>query len=88
MVHPLPGRALLRDGAPVGSTTSSMWSYIEDRCLAMGYVHRPGPDGVVGDWLDTGRLEINVGGELVPVTPSIRSFCETKNLRVRLEDGP
>ena len=79
---------IMRDGEPVGSTTSSMWSYVEDRCLAMGYLRRPGDEGVVQDWLDTGAFEINVGGELVAATPSIRSFYDPRNQRVRLEDGP
>ena len=79
---------VLRDGEPVGATTSSMWSYVEDRCLAMGYVRRVGDEGVVQDWLDGGTFEIDVGGELVPATPSIRSFYDPRNQRVRIEDGP
>ena len=79
---------ILRDGEPVGSTTSSMWSYVEDRCLAMGYLRRAGDEGVVQDWLDSGSFEINVGGGLVEATPSIRSFYDPRNQRVRLEDGP
>ena len=79
---------ILRDGEPVGSTTSSMWSYVEDRCLAMGYLRRAGDEGVVQDWLDSGSFEINIGGQLVPATPSIRSFYDPRNQRVRLEDGP
>jgi len=79
---------ILRDGEPVGSTTSSMWSYVEDRCLTMGYLHRPGNEGVIGEWLDAGTFEINIGGELVPATPSIRSFYDPRNQRVRLTDGP
>ena len=79
---------IMRDGEPVGSTTSSMWSYVEDRCLAMGYVSRPGDEGVDQAWLDSGRFEINVGGELVAATPSIRSFYDPRNQRVRMEDGP
>ena len=54
----------------------------------MGYLHRSGDEGVVQDWLDVGRFEINVGGELVAATPSIRSFYDPRNRRVRLEDGP
>ena len=79
---------ILRDGEPVGSTTSSMWSYVEDRCLAMGYVRRPGDEGVDQTWLDSASFEINVGGELVVATPSIRSFYDPRNQRVRMEDGP
>ena len=37
---------------------------------------------------DTGRFKINVGGELVHATPSIRSFYDPKNQRVRPGDGP
>ena len=87
--HPVPPGApellcyhddpIMRDGEPVGSTTSSMWSYVEDRCLAMGYVSRPGDEGVDQAWLDSGRFEINVGGELVAATPSIRSFYDPRN---------
>ena len=79
---------ILRDGEPVGATTSSMWSYVEGRCLAMGYVRRSGPEGVDQAWLDAGRFAINVGGELVVATPSIRSFYDPRNQRVHLEDGP
>ena len=79
---------IMRNGEPVGSTTSSMWSYVEDRCLAMGYLRRPGDEGVDQDWLDSGSFEINVGGEPVATTPSIRSFYDPRNQRVRLEDGP
>ena len=79
---------ILRNGEPVGSTTSSMWSYVENRCLAMGYLRRPGDEGVIQEWLDAGTFEINVGGELIPATPSIRSFYDPRNQRVRLEDGP
>ena len=79
---------ILRDGQPVGRTTSAMWSYTQDRCLAMGYLQRVGAEGVDQAWLDAGRFEINIGGRLVAATPSIRSFYDPGNQRVRLEDGP
>ena len=61
-----------RDGAVVGSTTSAAWSYLEDRCLAMGYVHHA--EAVTADWLAAGNFEIDVGGRRVPATASLRSF--------------
>ncbi|MCY3561553.1 MAG: FAD-dependent oxidoreductase, partial [bacterium] len=63
---------ILRDGAVVGSTTSAAWSYLEDRCLAMGYVRCA--EAVTADWLAAGAFEIDVGGRRVPATASLRSF--------------
>ena len=63
---------ILRDDAVVGCTTSGAWSYLEDRCLAMGYVEHPG--GVTADWLAAGTFEIDVAGRRVPATASLRSF--------------
>ena len=79
---------ILRDGELVGRTSSGMWSYTQDRCLAMGYLTRPGADGVTQDWLDTGSFEIDIGGERVPASPSIRSFYDPRNRRVHLSEGP
>ncbi len=72
---------ILRDGELVGRTSSGMWSYTEDRCLAMGYLNHPG--GVTRDWLDAGAFEIEVAGERIAATPSIRSFHDPANERVR-----
>jgi 4-methylaminobutanoate oxidase (formaldehyde-forming) len=59
-----------------------MWSYVEDRCLAMGYVNHT--DGVTKEWLDAGVFEIEVATERIPATASIRSFYDPRNERVRL----
>ena len=59
-----------------------MWSYVECRCLAMGYVIHD--EGVIGDWLDAGGFEIEVATERIPATPSIRSFYDPRNLRVKV----
>lgn len=71
-----------RDGEIVGRTTSGMWSYVEGRCLAMGYLDNP--EGVTTDWLDTGSFEIEVATERIPATPSIRSFYDPERRRVRM----
>ena len=73
---------ILRNGDLVGRTSSAMWSYVEDRCLAMGYLSNP--DGVSADWLADGDFELNVGGRLIPATTSIRSFYDPRNERVRV----
>ena len=63
---------IFRDGQLVGRTTSGMWSYTEDRCLAMGYLSNP--DGVSKSWLEAGEYEIEVAGVRIPATASLRPF--------------
>ena len=71
-----------RDSRYVGRTSSGMWSYVENRCLAMGYLNHPG--GVTEDWLEAGTYDIEVAGERIPATASTRSFYDPNNQRVRL----
>ncbi len=73
---------IYRDGVVVGRTSSGMWSYVEDRCLAMGYLNHPG--GVTKDWLGAGSFEIEVATRRILATASIRSFYDPGNERVRL----
>jgi 4-methylaminobutanoate oxidase (formaldehyde-forming) len=72
---------IFRDGVLVGRTSSGMWSYVEDRCLAMGYLNNG--DGVTRDWIEAGTFEIEVANERIPTTASIRSFYDPSNARVR-----
>ena len=73
---------IFRDDVYVGRTTGGMWSHVEDRCLTMAYVNNS--DGVSQDWLDDGVWEIEIGTRRRPVTPSIRSFYDPRNQRVRM----
>jgi len=73
---------ILRNGEIVGRTSSGMWSYVEDRALAMGYLEHG--DGVTRDWLDAGEFAIEVATQAIPATPSIRSFYDPTNQRVRM----
>jgi len=73
---------ILRNGEIVGRTSSGMWSYVEGRALAMGYLQHD--EGVTQDWLDGGEFAIEVATEMIPATPSIRSFHDPANQRVRL----
>jgi 4-methylaminobutanoate oxidase (formaldehyde-forming) len=79
LVHDEP---ILRNGELVGRTSSGMWSYVEGRCLAMGYLEHA--DGVTKEWLDAGSFAIEVALEPIPATASIRSFYDPMNQRVHL----
>ena len=63
---------IYRNGEILGRTSSGMWSYIEERCLAMGYLEDP--EGINRAWLDAGEYEIEVAGVRIPATASLRSF--------------
>ncbi|MGI9607264.1 MAG: GcvT family protein [Acidimicrobiales bacterium] len=73
---------ILRDGVIVGRTTGGMFSYVEDRALAMGYLENA--EGVTQEWLDSGRFEIEVATVPIEATPSIRSFYDPRNERVKV----
>ena len=70
---------ILRDGERVGRTSSGMWSYTEQRALAMGYVSSP--HGVDAGYLDEGTWEIEVATERIPATASLRSFYDPGSQR-------
>ena len=69
------------DNVYVGRTTGGMWSHTQDRCLSMAYINNP--SGVNQDWLDSGDWHIEIGTRRRPITPSIRSFYDPKNHKVR-----
>ena len=77
---------LYRDGVVVGRTASSMWSATEDRCCSMGYIEHPDGEGITKAWLDEGSWEINIGGQMVPVSTSIRAWYDPTNQRPHIED--
>ncbi len=73
---------IYRNGELVGRTSSGMWSYVESRCLAMGYLNNPG--GATKSWLEAGSFEIEVATQHVPATASIASFYDPKSQRVHM----
>ncbi len=73
---------IMRNGAIVGRTSSGMWSYVEGRALAMGYVNHEA--GVTKEWLDDGEFTIEVATVPIAATPSIRSFYDPTNQRVKM----
>jgi len=75
---------IYRDGVVVGSTSSSMWSATQDRCCAMGYVEHPDGESITAAWLDEATWEVNIGGQMVPVSTSIRSWYDPQNQRPHL----
>ncbi len=72
---------ILRDGELVGRTSSGMWSYTQDRALAMGYVEAE--HAVDAAYVADGSWEIEVAGEPTAATASLRSFYDPSSQRPR-----
>ncbi|MDY0883921.1 FAD-dependent oxidoreductase [Dongia soli] len=65
-VFPWGGEILLRDGAPVGEVSSAGYSACLGRAVVMGYVRSTAPIDTV--FLAQGRYQLNIAGEIVPLT--------------------
>ncbi len=76
------GEAILRDGMPVGDTTSAAYGHTVGASVALGYANRP--DGAVdAAWLQAGRWEIDLAGARVPATASFGCAYDPKGARIR-----
>jgi glycine cleavage system aminomethyltransferase T/glycine/D-amino acid oxidase-like deaminating enzyme len=73
---------IYRDGVLVGRTSAGMWSTTQQRCLAMGYV--TAADGVSAEWLSNAEWAIEVAGQRITATTSLRSFYDPRNERVKM----
>ena len=51
---------ILRDGRPVGYTTSGSYGHTVGGAIAMGYVNHYGP--ITADFITAGRYNINISG--------------------------
>ena len=72
---------ILRDGEMVGHLTSGNYGHTLGGSVGMGYVCHD--DGVDHDFLDSGAIEIDVGGERIPATASLTALYDPKAERMR-----
>ena len=72
---------ILRDGEMVGHLTSGNYGHTLGGSVGMGYVCHD--DGVDQDFLDSGAIEIDVGGEHIPATASLIALYDPKAERMR-----
>lgn len=78
---PHGGELILRDGKPVGETTSGGYGHTLGCGIAMGYVRADQP--ITRDWLIAGRYEINLNGRIEAVAAHLAAPYDPKGLRVR-----
>jgi glycine cleavage system aminomethyltransferase T/glycine/D-amino acid oxidase-like deaminating enzyme len=76
------GELVLRDGAPAGLVTSAAWGEALGSCVGLAYLWHPAGDVVTPDWVRAGQYQVNVGGELHPVTASLRPPFDPTSARM------
>jgi 4-methylaminobutanoate oxidase (formaldehyde-forming) len=77
------GELILRDGVVAGQVTSAAWGEATGSCVGLAYV-RASDNAVIGaDWVKAGTYEVNVGGQLHPVSVSLRPLYDPASEKVR-----
>ncbi len=71
---------ILRDGKPVGYTTSGSYGHAVGGAVGMGYVKNDA--GVNADFIKSGRYEININGRLYPATAHLRPPYDPDRRRI------
>ncbi|AUX78397.1 FAD-dependent oxidoreductase [Sinorhizobium fredii] len=70
-----------RDGELVGHVTSGGWGFRLERMVGLASLHRA--DGVTKAWLDEGGFEVQIAGEMCPLTVQLQPFYDPKGERMR-----
>jgi glycine cleavage system aminomethyltransferase T len=77
------GELLLRDGEACGHVTSAAWGESVGGCVGLAYVRRTDGDVVTKDFLEAGSYQVDVAGQLVGVTVSLRPPYDPRSERVK-----
>jgi heterotetrameric sarcosine oxidase gamma subunit len=77
------GELMLRDGRAGGQVVSAAWGQTVGACVGLAYVWDPDGGLVTPDWIRDGSYQVNVGGDLHPVTVSLRPLYDPANERLR-----
>ena len=77
------GELILRDGAVAGQVTSAAWGETIGSCVGLAYV-RAGDNSVINaDWVKAGGYQVNVGGQLYPISVSLRPIYDPSSTKIR-----
>jgi heterotetrameric sarcosine oxidase gamma subunit len=77
------GELVLRDGRVAGQVTSAAWGEATGACVGLAYVRTGDGSPVTAEWVKSGEYTVNVGGELHPITVSLKPIYDPANARIR-----
>jgi 4-methylaminobutanoate oxidase (formaldehyde-forming) len=76
------GELVLAGGRPVGEITSAAYGAALERVVMLGYVETGG-EAVDETWLARHKFEVDIAGEVVAVTASLKPPYDPANARIR-----
>ncbi len=77
------GELVLRDGAVAGQVTSAAWGETAGGCVGLAYVRAADNSVIDADWVKAGNYQVNVGGELYPISVSLRPIYDPTSTKIR-----
>jgi heterotetrameric sarcosine oxidase gamma subunit len=77
------GELILRDGVAAGQVTSAAWGEALGRCAGLAYLWDPDGGPVDARWIGEGSYEVNVGGDVYPVTVGTKAPFDPTGTRIR-----
>jgi glycine cleavage system aminomethyltransferase T/glycine/D-amino acid oxidase-like deaminating enzyme len=77
------GELILCDGAVAGQVSSAAWGETTGSCVGLAYVRAPDNSVINADWVNAGKYEVNVGGQLHPISVSLKPLYDSTNARIR-----
>ena len=70
-----------RDGVEVGYIRAASYGHTLGAAVGLAMLDAGGP--LTADWLDAGRLEVDVAGVRYPATASLKPLYDPANARIR-----
>ena len=77
------GELVLRDGAVAGQVTSAAWGETVGGCVGLAYVRAADNSVINADWVKEGDYQVNVGGQLYPISVSLRPLYDPTSTKIR-----
>ena len=77
------GELVLRDGAVAGQVTSAAWGETVGGCVGLAYVRAADNSVINADWVKAGSYQVNVGGQLYPISVSLRPIYDPSSTKIR-----
>ena len=63
--------------------TSAAWGETTGSCVGLAYVRASDNAVINTDWIKAGSYQVNVGGQLYPVSVSLKPLYDPANAKIR-----
>ena len=77
------GELVLRDGVVAGQVTSAAWGETVGGCVGLAYVRAADNSVIDADWVKAAGYQVNVGGQLHPISVSLRPIYDPTSAKIR-----